>query len=240
MGIAIIIPDVDFSGAGLGRVTLTGNVPLIDIAINGPSSVTGDTAKYEAVFTPSNTTERGIVWSVVSGGAYATINQAGVLQIQTGASSSLVTIRASSSYDPSIYAQKNITVTYQPGASFDLGTYMWMPGERMSDGSINPGPTPRPWGYCPTPFDVYGAATLTPIVPASKSDFIIEVMYYDANSNFIDTYRYLYVAGYWTQFGLTVNTSVPTGARTMYVNIAGSNVAFSADVATGVSLIKSV
>ena len=111
MGIAIIIPGVDFSDVNLGQVTIAGDIPLESLAITGDSAVT-NSATFAAAYTPSNTTERGVAWSVVSGSAYATINSStGELTALPGANASSVTIRVTSTDKPSIYAEKTITVT---------------------------------------------------------------------------------------------------------------------------------
>lgn len=119
MGLALIIPNINFSGANLGRVTPAEDVPLVSLSVSGPDSVTGDAdaATYLPVYNPVNTNQRSVAWSVQSGGTYATITTGGVLTILQGASESPVTIRVTSSVNPLIYADKTITVTYatQPG-----------------------------------------------------------------------------------------------------------------------------
>lgn len=115
MGIALIVPDISFAGANLGKVTLQGVVPLTGLAISGPDSVSGagNAATYLPVFTPANTTQRGVTWSIVSGGTYASINSAsGVLSVLQGASANSVTIRVTSTANASIFAEKTIAVTY--------------------------------------------------------------------------------------------------------------------------------
>lgn len=119
MGLALIIPNIDFSGANIGRVTPAEDVPLVSLSVSGPDSVTGgaDAATFLPVYNPTNTNQRSVAWSVQSGGTYATITTGGVLTILQGASAASVTIRVTSSVNPSIYAEKAITVTYsaQPG-----------------------------------------------------------------------------------------------------------------------------
>lgn len=114
MGLALIIPNIDFSGANIGRVTPAEDVPLVSLSVSGPDSVTGgaDAATYLPVYNPANTNQRSVAWSVQSGGTYATITTGGVLTILPGASASSVTIRVTSTINPSIYADKTIAVTY--------------------------------------------------------------------------------------------------------------------------------
>ena len=111
MGLAIIIPGVNFSDANLGTVTLVEEIPLESLAITGDSAVT-NSAIFAASYTPLNTTERGVAWSVVNGSSYATINSStGELTALPGANASSVTIRVTSTDNPSVYADKNIVVT---------------------------------------------------------------------------------------------------------------------------------
>lgn len=111
MGISLIVPGVSFSGKNLGQVTPSAAIPVEAIAVKGPSTVLAE-AKFKAVFYPTFTNQRGVVWSVTSGDAYATIDQAGVVRAKTGASSSSVTIRCTSSSNPSVFAEKTISVTF--------------------------------------------------------------------------------------------------------------------------------
>lgn len=115
MGIAIIIPDVSFSESNIGQVTPTGTKPLVSLSISGNDSVIGreDAALYTVEYNPADTTQRGVIWSIVSGSAYASIDEGGNLTVLQGAIGSSVTIRATSSKNGSIYAEKTITVTYE-------------------------------------------------------------------------------------------------------------------------------
>lgn len=118
MGVAFIVIGANFAPAGLGKVTQTGNVPVEGISITGESSVAGGAgaATYVASFSPSNTTQRGVVWSIVSGNTAASISAStGVLSILPGASLANVTIRATSTGNPSVTADKSIVVTYSGG-----------------------------------------------------------------------------------------------------------------------------
>lgn len=112
MGLAIIVKGVSFADADLGSVTLSGNRPIEALSIVGDSSVVS-TATYRANLFPANTTQRGIVWSIDSGGAYATINSStGELYAIEGADEDTVVIRATSSVDNTIYATKTLTVSF--------------------------------------------------------------------------------------------------------------------------------
>lgn len=114
MGKAFILSGVSFAGSSFGRITPQIPVPLLSITINGPSSIQAPTTtgRYTVVYNPSNTTETGVIWSVVSGRDIASIDSAGLLSV-TGTGS--VVIRATSSYDNTIYAEKSIqTSAYVP------------------------------------------------------------------------------------------------------------------------------
>lgn len=113
MGRALIVPGVDFSETGLGTVTLKGNVPLSGISIDGPMSVVKEARFTVSYYPPNTTTQRGVTWSIISGGSYAAIDSnTGVLTALSGASASSVTVKATSIYDQNIYATKTISVTY--------------------------------------------------------------------------------------------------------------------------------
>lgn len=94
-------------------VTYSVDNPLTALTINGDDTVTGVSATYTVTYTPSNTEDTGVTWSIVSGASYASIDSAtGVLTINSNANNSSVTIAATSTTYPSIIATKDITVTY--------------------------------------------------------------------------------------------------------------------------------
>lgn len=112
---------------------------LTGLSISGPSQFS-DSAEFSAQYTPSDVLSkyRGVTWSVVSGSAYASIDQStGVMTAKDGASSSVVVIRATSSYNTAIYAEKTVAVTYSAGPdisfSDDVGGVI---NVRASDTSV--------------------------------------------------------------------------------------------------------
>lgn len=112
MGIAIIVKNADFSSKNIGTVTPTNIVELVNLSIIGPDSV-NNKAKFETVFYPANTTQRGVVWSIESGSQYATIDpNTGILTALQSADNSSVTIKVTSKVNASVSAQKNISVTF--------------------------------------------------------------------------------------------------------------------------------
>lgn len=116
-GIAIIIPGISFGTSGLGKVTPTEQeeVPLVSLAIIGKDSVTtGNQAQYLVEYTPENTTQKGVQWTITSGDRYAKIDESGMLTVLESATTPQgVTIRATSTQRPSIYAEKRVSVLYE-------------------------------------------------------------------------------------------------------------------------------
>lgn len=110
MGLAIFVPDILFSGNG--KVTLRGDTKPSAIEINAEDSYSASSAQLSVNYSPVNTALRGITWSIVSGGDYASIDGNGKLTISQNASGASVTIRAVSQADGSVFDEKTITVTY--------------------------------------------------------------------------------------------------------------------------------
>lgn len=113
MGLAIIIPNLDFSSNNLGQVTFDMNVPIKGLSISAGSRTDND-IQIEATYLPANTTQTGITWSIQSGSSYASINSStGVLTVLQGASSNSVVVKATSTANNSITATCTLSVTYQ-------------------------------------------------------------------------------------------------------------------------------
>lgn len=119
MGKAIIIPDVNFSDFNLGTVTLVNNVPLTSLSIIGPDSfIAVNPASYSVSYSPANTTQRGVAWSIVDGASYASIDSNGNITVLDGAPADFdLTIRATSIENASIYAEKEVGVSSYPDYS---------------------------------------------------------------------------------------------------------------------------
>ena len=111
MGIAVIIPGADYSAVNIGTVTPVDVVELVSLAVVGPDTVDYE-AQYSVTYTPADTTQTRVGWSVDSGSEYASIDGNGKLTSKPGANSSPVTIRVYSVYDPQIYATKTVSVTH--------------------------------------------------------------------------------------------------------------------------------
>lgn len=112
MGVAIIVPGVSYSDNNLGKVTISQQVPVTGISIVGNAVARGESSQYTISYSPTNTSQRGVVWSVEQGSEYATINQNGLLTILQGASSSSVRIKAVSTHNAEVVATKVLQVTY--------------------------------------------------------------------------------------------------------------------------------
>ena len=91
------------------------DIDITGLGILGPSTVNdvSNTAQFQVTYSPSNTTQRSITWSVVSGPDYASIDEKGLLTVKGGANGSTVKIRATSKDNSSVYAEKSVTVTYK-------------------------------------------------------------------------------------------------------------------------------
>lgn len=115
MGVAIIIPGVVFT-ENLGKVTLGGgggdvDVEVESISISGSATVntSSNKATYSVAYTPTNTTQKGVTWSLESGGEYATIDSMGTLTVKGSGS---VTIKAVSKYNEAVTAKKVVSVVF--------------------------------------------------------------------------------------------------------------------------------
>lgn len=122
MGVAIIIPGVVFT-ENLGKVTLVDgggsgggdvDVKVESIAISGLATVntSSNKATYSVAYTPTNTTQKGVTWSLESGGEYATIGSMGTLTVKGSGS---VTIKAVSLHNSSVTAKKVVSVVFNDG-----------------------------------------------------------------------------------------------------------------------------
>lgn len=115
MGVAIIIPGVVFM-ENLGKVTLDGGggdvtVEVESIAISGSATVntSSNKATYSVAYTPANTTQKGVTWSLESGEEYATIDSLGTLTVKGSGS---VTIKAVSKHNAAVTTKKIVSVVF--------------------------------------------------------------------------------------------------------------------------------
>lgn len=122
MGLAIIISDADYSARLGGKVTPSVSVPITGLAITDPSAPIDNAILMRPKYSPANTTERGVVWSISAGSQYASIEEtSGLLTIKEDAQESSVVVRCVSVADQSIVATKSIVVSYEgPSVVLDV------------------------------------------------------------------------------------------------------------------------
>ena len=136
MGVAIIIPGVVFT-ENLGKVTLDGGggdvtVEVEAIAISGSATVntSSNKATYSVAYTPANTTQKGVTWSLESGGEYATIDSMGTLTVKGSGS---VTIKAVSKHNAAVTAKKVVSVVFNEVHESDEYTELEYVGTKGSN-----------------------------------------------------------------------------------------------------------
>lgn len=93
------------------QVTIKYDAPLEGLAIVGNASPVGRHAQYSVAYTPGTTTQRSVIWSIVSqdSGADAAIDDTGRL---TFGGSGNIKIRVASADNPSISAVLDVAATY--------------------------------------------------------------------------------------------------------------------------------
>jgi len=104
----------DGSGvSGTSTITITNQVvPVTGISISGGTviSTLGGTLQLSATVTPSNATDKSVVWSIAGGTGQATISQSGLV---TAISNGNVIVRAAANGGSDIYATATISLTNQ-------------------------------------------------------------------------------------------------------------------------------
>ena len=100
------------------------SIPVESIEITGDSAIDNDQNQLQLgiLYNPIATTQRGVVWQLVDGAAYASISATGLLTVKEGAQGASVTIKAVSSHNGDVQAIRAFTVTYhsEPAASYGL------------------------------------------------------------------------------------------------------------------------
>ena len=113
-GIAIIVKDMSFADSNLGQVTFAGQtIPITGIAITNSGTtvpINASTLALTVAYTPANTTQKAVVWSITSGGTYATINQSGVVTLHNLVANAQFTVKVQSAVDATVNATKTFTV----------------------------------------------------------------------------------------------------------------------------------
>lgn len=118
-GIIIKIPGISFTESNLGKVTDLEYIPLTSISIISDNVLVGSKANLSVTYNPIGATGIGVVWSIISGSEYASVNaNTGELTIKAEASNSVVVVMATSVSESSIIDTKSITVTYQEATTW--------------------------------------------------------------------------------------------------------------------------
>lgn len=153
------------ANSGSATVSLTQNyntTALQSIAIDGPDTLDiTDASSYIEVYTPSNTTQIGVQWSITSGSTYCTgtVEDVGgggdsyVLRPTANAyEGASITIRCQSTVNSSIYATKTITVVDELGPvdipesieidysdfTYNAGSYVYMGSSYQMQATVYP------------------------------------------------------------------------------------------------------
>lgn len=134
MGKAIIIKDADFSQVAVASNT----IPVTGLAITGASGTqTQRQVQLSVSYTPADTTQLGVVWSVISGNA--TITSDGLLTYNGSTASASVVVKATSSKNSSVYAQATVSFALPaieaPTFSPAQGTYSQAQSVALSCGT---------------------------------------------------------------------------------------------------------
>lgn len=134
-----MVPGADYRNNNLGQVTMADTLPIEAIAIVGDSYVI-NSGKYMAKLFPTFTSQRGISWSISSGGEYAEVDSDGNVTAKVGASGNTAVLRCESTDNPEIFAEKTLVMTAGEVVFYD---YL------QSDGNayiLHPG-TNALWGF---------------------------------------------------------------------------------------------
>ena len=95
-------------------IMLNTYILLQSLTIIGDTVIQSDCYQFTVECTPTNANEQRVIWSIESGSEYATIDSStGLLAINSIANNSTVTIKATSLDNSSIYATKDIIITYE-------------------------------------------------------------------------------------------------------------------------------
>ena len=141
-------------------ITVSMEIPATSISIVGDSLISGQ-GTYSIAYNPSNTTQQGVTWSVVSGNA--TITQQGVL---TASDSGEVVIQAVSTYNAQVVATKTVTVSMViPLVSLSIVGDTEIEGETTYSVAYNPANTTETgvtWEVVSGPATITQGGVLTP------------------------------------------------------------------------------
>lgn len=120
-GIAVVLPDADFSALGLGKVTFVNDTPVTGINV---SATKIEDNKYQLIasYVPPTTAQKGCTFEIVSGSEYASLNGNMLGILPAAGDSAVVKVRATSTIDPSVVsAVTDIEVEYTDKAQWYIG-----------------------------------------------------------------------------------------------------------------------
>lgn len=108
---------IDYIGGNIS--VFGGNIPTVyTFMIAAPTTDSAETCQCLAVLNGTPLTSN-VVWSIISGGTYATIDNTGLITFSTAASDSNITIQAEYA---SFIARHDMTITYKSGSSTETST----------------------------------------------------------------------------------------------------------------------
>ena len=126
MGLAIVIPGIDFSKDNLGQVTLVKDIPVESITISAGER-NGNTIPLNIVYTPATTSEKDVTWSLDSGDTDKfTIDQKGNVTILSTANNASVVAKAVSTENSGVIATYQLSgLSWQISvvAPFEIGYF---------------------------------------------------------------------------------------------------------------------
>lgn len=126
MGLAIVIPGIDFSEDNLGQVTLVKDIPVESITISAGER-NGNTIPLNIVYTPATTSEKGVTWSLDSGDTDKfTIDKKGNVTILSTANNASVVVKAVSTENPDViatYTLRGLSWQISVVSPFDTGYF---------------------------------------------------------------------------------------------------------------------
>ena len=112
-GIAITLPKANFHSAFGNTITDLVDVPITNIIIFANDYYVGNMYQLSAMYEPLKAWQRGCKWELVNGAEYCSLSEKGVLTIFANANMTTITVRATSTFNTSIKAEKEIVITYK-------------------------------------------------------------------------------------------------------------------------------
>lgn len=114
MGKVISIRDFS-SDVNIGIVKLRSDANFLGVHITGDNNIIGDdkAGQLTVEYIPSNTSKKGVRWSIVSGSEYADVDDNGNISIKEGANNNQVVVRAQSIVYEAVKDEVTIVVKYR-------------------------------------------------------------------------------------------------------------------------------